>query len=269
MKRTSRKSKKIPVVILCGGMGTRLREETESKPKPLVEVGSHPILWHIMSLYSHYGFRDFILCLGYKGALIKQFFLNYEVMNADCVIELGKNRGPTIHGTNHTPNWVITLADTGEHAMTGARLRQIAKYITGDTFMLTYGDGVANIDLQRLLAFHRSHGRIATVTGVHPSSRFGELIVEKDRVVKFGEKPQVREGYVNGGFFVFDRRVFEYLDHDEACVLEGAPLERLAEDGELRVYHHAGFWQCMDTYRDYKLLNEMWAAGKAEWRVWA
>ncbi|BBO66723.1 glucose-1-phosphate cytidylyltransferase [Desulfosarcina alkanivorans] len=243
-------------------MGTRLREETETKPKPMINVGGKPILWHIMKIYSHYGFKDFVLCLGYRGEVIKDYFLNYEAMNTDFTIELDSGV-VTSHNNHEETGWQVTLADTGEKAMTGARIKKIEKYIDGDLFMVTYGDGLADIDIQDLVKFHKSHGRIVTVTGVRPASRFGELETNGDEVSKFGEKPQTKEGLVNGGFFILDTRVFSYLTEEDDCIFEGKPLERLAADGELMVYRHPGFWQCMDTYRDLQLLNNLWA-GRAD-----
>jgi glucose-1-phosphate cytidylyltransferase len=258
--------KSIRVVILCGGMGTRLKEETEFKPKPMVEIGGKPILWHIMKIYASYGFKDFVLCLGYKGEMIKQYFLNYEMMSCDITVELGSSN-VKVHNSHQEQGWRIILADTGENALTGARVKRIEKYIDGDLFMLTYGDGVADIDIKKLLEFHKSHGKIGTVTGVHPSSRFGELVVESDQVKEFSEKPQIKEGFINGGFFVFNKKFFDYLNDDDSCVLEGEPLEHLASDGELMIWKHKGFWQCMDTYRDMMLLNDIWGR-EAPWKVW-
>jgi glucose-1-phosphate cytidylyltransferase len=263
------------VVVLCGGMGTRLREETEYRPKPMVSIGGRPVLWHIMKLYSHHGFREFVLCLGYKGELIKEYFYNYEVLNGSFTIELGGRaavpgtRRLEFHDALPEEGWRVTLADTGEQAMTGARLRKAARFLDGDRFLLTYGDGVTDLDIGAVIAFHERHGRIGTVTGVHPPSRFGELVVDdEDRVLSFSEKPQTTESYINGGFFVFERAFLDYLDDDDGCILERRPLERLAADGELRTYVHDGFWACIDTYRDYQRLNEIWAGGRAPWRVW-
>jgi len=259
---------KIKVVILCGGMGTRLREETEYKPKPMVEIGGKPILWHIMKIYAHQGFKDFILCLGYKGEMIKSYFYNYEILNNDFTIELGNYKRIEIHSNHKEKGWRVTLADTGERALKGARIKRIEKYVSGDLFMLTYGDGVADINLHELLAFHKSHGRIGTVTGVRPPSRFGEMMIKDNRVVAFTEKPQVSEGLINGGFFIFNRKIFDYLSDDDNCDFEVGPLERLAKDGELMVYEHKGEWACMDTYRDMLYLNKLWESGKAFWRIW-
>jgi glucose-1-phosphate cytidylyltransferase len=257
------------VVLLAGGMGTRLREETEFKPKPMVHVGGRPILWHIMKMYSSFGFEDFVICLGYKGEMIKEYFLNYEFMNNDITIDVDRPREITVHSASRERGWRITLADTGLHTMTGARIKRVEPYVDTELFLLTYGDGLADIDISRLVEYHVSHGRIATVTGVRPPSRFGELVVEGGQVVEFSEKPQVGNGgLINGGFFVMDRRVFNYLDAVDTCVLEKAPLERLAQDGQLMVYQHLGFWQCMDTIRDVTLLNELWDTGKAPWKLW-
>ena len=269
------------VVILCGGMGTRLREETEYKPKPLVEIGGKPILWHIMKSYSHYGFKDFVLCLGYKGKMIKDYFLNYEITNSDFTLKLESNNIKFFNSYKEK-DWIITFAETGKNAMTGARIKRIEKYIDSDLFMLTYGDGVADIDLQELLEFHKSHGKIGTVTGVSPSSRFGELIVVEDQVKKFSEKPRIKDSFINGGFFVFDKRIFNYLKDDNNCIFEKEPLKKLALDKELMIYKHKGFWQCMDTYRDLQLLNNLWVGQEVEkelyfgeiksikppWKIW-
>ncbi len=256
------------VVILCGGMGTRLREETEFRPKPMIEIGTKPILWHIMKIYAQYGYTDFILCLGYKGWMIKEYFLNYEAMNNDFTIQLGSSNKIHFHSNHEENNWTITLADTGLTAITGARVKRIEKYINDDEFMLTYGDGVADIDINRLVEFHHRHGKIGTITGVRPPSRFGELLVDNSRVVEFSEKPRVSHGYINGGFFVFNRSIFNYLSSDDSCTLEREPLERLSRDGELMIHPHTGFWQCLDTYRDLRLLHGLWNSGKVPWKIW-
>ena len=257
-------SEKIKVVILCGGMGTRLREETEYKPKPLVEIGGKPILWHIMKNYSHYGFKDFVLCLGYKGEMIKEYFYNYEILNNDFTIELGKHK-VQIHNSHDEFGWKITLIDTGEKALKGARLKKIEKYIDSDTFMVTYGDGVANINISDLLKFHNNHGKIATLTGVKPPSRFGTLSIKGNSVKSFIEKPQAIEGLINGGFFVFNKTLFNYLTDDDLCDLEIGTLDKLAEENELMVYKHLGEWMCMDTVRDMDYLNKLWSYDKAFW----
>lgn len=256
------------VVILCGGLGTRLKEETDVKPKPMVMIGTKPILWHVMKIYSHYGFNDFILCLGYKGEVIKEYFLNYDVLNSDFTIKLTPQKTVTVHNTVEESDWRITLADTGVNALKGARLKRIEKYIKEDTFMVTYGDGVGNINIKKLLDFHNSHGKIATVTGVRPPSLFGELQVKDNKAVIFSEKPQTSTGLISGGFFVFNRKLFDYLTEDDNCDFEKGPLEKIAAKGELMVYTHEGPWICMDTYRDVVYLNNVWASGKAPWKIW-
>jgi len=233
------------VVILCGGQGTRLREETEVKPKPMVAIGGMPILWHIMMTYAYYGFKDFVLCLGYKAEVIKKYFSNSNVNG-----------------------WNVTLADTGETAMTGARIKRIEKYIDTDTFMLTYGDGVTDIDIDQLLTFHKSHGKIGTLSGVFPQSRYGELLIEDDRVLSFDEKPARSRNLISGGYFVFSKKMFEYVRDDDECVLEREALHTLAKEDQLKVYRHEGFWQCMDTYRDYTYLQRLCQTGEALWKKW-
>ena len=259
------------VMILCGGMGSRLRELTEVRPKPMVEIGGRPILWHIMKLYAHHGMREFILCLGYKGSMIKEYFLNYETMNSDFTVELGKSNSIRLHGAAHNEDgWRVTLAETGERAHTGARIARSARYLGDDTtFAVTYGDGVTDADLAAALSFHKSRGRLATLTGVRPQSRFGEIVEDAGRVVEFREKPQVGQGLINGGFFFFEKGFLRYLSDDDGCVLEREPLERCAADGQLSVFEHAGYWQCMDTMRDWELLQRQWEIGQAPWRVWA
>lgn len=261
---------KIPVVILCGGMGTRIREETVYKPKPMIEIGRKPILWHIMKIYSAYGFEEFILCLGYKGEMIKDYFYNYEILNNDFTIELGSYKHMEIHSNHKEKGWRVTLANTGEKSLKGSRIKKIEKYVDADSFMLTYGDGVANINLHELMAFHKNHGRIGTVTGVRPPSRFGDIVIKNDQVVSFTEKAQVTEGLINGGFFVFNRKIFDYLSEDDNCDFEVGPLEQLAEDGELMVYKLKGEWTCMDTLRDMQYLNKLWENRneKAFWKIW-
>jgi len=256
------------VVILCGGLGTRLREETEFRPKPMVEIGGRPILWHIMKIYTHYGYKDFILCLGYKDEIIKEYFYNYKLINNDFTIELGDNKDIEIHGDHGEKGWRVTLADTGGKALKGARLKRVEKYIDGKQFMMTYGDGVANIDIHSLLAFHNSHGKLATVTGVNPASRFGELKTKGNQVENFSEKPKTSSGLISGGFFVFNKGIFDYLSTDDNCDLEIGPLEEIARKGQLMVYKHRGFWACMDTLRDMDYLNKLWNENKASWKVW-
>jgi glucose-1-phosphate cytidylyltransferase len=256
----------VKVVMLCGGLGTRLREETEFRPKPMVEIGGRPILWHIMKLYAHSGFREFVLCLGYRGTMIKEYFLNYEAMNNDFTICLG--RQSQVHFNNGHPEqgFQVTLADTGQSTMTGGRVKRVQQYISGDTFLLTYGDGVADLNIAQLVAFHQDHGKLATVTAVSPSSRFGVLELNKNRVMSFLEKPRT-EALASAGFFVFNRRVFDYLGGDD-CILEREPLERLARDGHLMAYKHDGFFFAMDTYREYEYLNQLWNKDEAPWKVW-
>lgn len=256
------------VVILCGGQGTRLREETEIRPKPMVEIGGKPVLWHLMKYYAHFDLRDFVLCLGYKGHMIKDFFLNYETRMNDFTVHLGREQGVEFHSAHPEEGWRVTLAETGPTALTGARVRRARKYLDGP-FCLTYGDGLGDIDLDGLLRFHRAHGKIGTVTGVRPPQRFGELLLEGDRVSEFSEKPQVTAGMINGGFFVFEQEfVDRYLDDRDDLVLELEPLQRLAADGELMAWQHQGFWQPMDTYREWKLLEDLWTSGQAPWKVW-
>ena len=256
------------VMILCGGLGTRLREETEVKPKPMVEIGGRPILWHVMKGYAAQGFNEFVLCLGYKGERIKEYFLNYEAMNSDFTVGLGAPQKIDFHRRHAESDWKVTLAETGATAMTGARVARAARYLDGDTFMLTYGDGVADVDLKALLAYHRSHGKLATVTGVRPPSRFGELITSGSEVREFSEKPLMAAGHINGGFFVMHRDFLKYLDHADDCILEKAPLEKCARDGQLRMFAHEGYWQCMDTFRDMQLLQKEWESGRAPWKKW-
>ncbi len=255
------------VIILCGGLGTRLREETEFRPKPMVDIGGRPILWHIMKLYAHHGFREFICALGYRGSAIKEYFLNYEAMNNDFTICLGAKCNTRLHGFHTEQDFHVTLADTGADALTGDRVRRVERYVDEETFMVTYGDGVADVDIRALAAFHKSHGKLATVTAVRPLSRFGMISVQgEQRVTTFSEKPRL-DGWMSAGFFVFNRGVFDYLREDP-CTLERDPLERLAREGELMAYRHEGFFYAMDTYREYKHLNDLWDTGKAPWKVW-
>lgn len=256
------------VIILCGGLGTRLREETEFRPKPMVNVGDRPILWHIMKIYAHFGCHDFTLALGYKGEMIKNYFCHYELMNNDVTIELGEPEKICIHQRHEEAGWRVTMINTGEKSLKGGRLKKLQKYITEDTFFVTYGDGLASIDIFALLDFHKKHGKIATVTGVSPAARFGELKIQGNEVKSFSEKPSNGEGLINGGFFVFNKAIFDYLRIDDACDLEIGPLEELARAGELMVYKHNGFWACMDTLRDMEYLNRLWSSGEAPWKIW-
>jgi len=256
------------VVILCGGQGSRMREETEYRPKPMVEVGGRPLLWHIMRLFGHHGLNRFVLCLGYRGSMIKDYFLNYEALTQDCTVAIGGGRHVSYHGASDPFAFEVTLADTGVDTMTGGRVKRSEQHVKGDTFVVTYGDGLSNIDVRTLVAFHRSHGRLATVTTVQPVSRFGMTTIDgESRVISFCEKPKV-EGWVNAGFLVFDRRVFDYLDGGDSQVLEQQPLEQLAAEGQLMAYKHRGFFFPVDTYRDYLHVNEMWKKGEAPWKVW-
>ena len=260
---------RIPVVILCGGLGTRLRGAGESVPKPLVDVGGKPILWHIMKLYAHYGHRRFILCLGYRSWDIKEYFLRYRQHVGDFVVRLSDDHEPIFTNQLGNEHWEVTCAETGLHTQTGARLSRVRRYIDTDTFMLTYGDGIGSIDIGQLRAFHEAEGRIGTVTGVHPTSKYGEMKVEGRTVVEFNEKPTRPEGYVSAGFFVLRREFLDYVDDDAGTVLEYEPLQKLARNGELAVFPHNGFWMGMDTHSDWLALNEMWRTDSPPWRLWA
>lgn len=259
------------VVILCGGKGTRLREETEYRPKPMVPIGGKPILWHIMKIYASHGLTEFILCLGYKGEIIKDFFRNYLWATSDVTVELGRDNPVTFHNALDETGWKITLADTGEDSMTAYRVRKIMPYLgSDDTFLLTYGDGVGDIDITALIDFHRAQGRACTLTGVHPPGRFGELGIGKvSEVTHFNEKPQAEGGYINGGYMVCDRRLMAYLPDDPGMMLERAPMDAMVKARDLAVYKHDGFWQPMDTYQEYTLLNDMWSTGMAPWKRWS
>jgi glucose-1-phosphate cytidylyltransferase len=250
-------------VILCGGLGTRLAEETQVKPKPMVEIGGRPIVWHVMKVYERHGFNDFTLALGYKGEVIKDYFLNYHARLSDLTVHLKK--GQVDYSNPTAEDWRVSLIDTGASTMTGGRLLRLKRHLQSEgSFMLTYGDGVADVDLTALLKFHRSHGKLATVTAVRPSARFGGLHIGDRQVLNFKEKPQSGEGWINGGFFVFEPQVFDYLG-DDATVLEQSPLETLACNGQLMAYEHAGYWQCMDTIRDRDALQSLWDCGAAPW----
>jgi len=256
------------VIILCGGMGTRLREETEFKPKPMVEIGGYPILWHIMKHYDSYGFKKFLLCIGYKGEIIRDYFLHYRMRSRDIDIDLATGAVETIGASQEPLNWSVRIQDTGVHCLTGARIKAAVRHIEDDTFLATYGDGVADINISTLIDHHRKAGKLATVTAVRPSSRFGELSLDGDIVKSFNEKPQTTEGWINGGFFVFDKRAFDLIPDDQNVSLEAGVLEHLAERGQLSVYRHTGFWQCMDTYRELCLLEDMWKSHQAPWKTW-
>jgi len=242
-----------------------LAEETVVRPKPMVEIGGRPILWHIMSIYAAFGYNEFVIALGYRAEMIKDYFLDFYALNNDLTIDLKTGQRKVHHGRQ--PDWVVHLVDTGQQTQTGGRIRRLRPWVGDEAFMATYGDGVANVDIYRLVAFHRSHGRVATVTAVRPPSRFGGLAFDGDQVVDFAEKPQTGEGWINGGFFVFEPRVFDYICGDE-MPLEREPMERLAADGQLMSYRHEGFWQPMDTLRERHILESLWESGKAPWKVW-
>ena len=254
------------VAILAGGLGTRLAEETDVRPKPMIEIGGRPILWHIMKLYAHHGFSEFHVALGFKGEVIKRYFLDYFPLDGSLTIDLGSG-GVTSH-EKERESWVVHLLDTGLATGTGGRVKRLEPLLRAEgTFMLTYGDGVSDVDLSALLRFHRAHGRIASLSAVRPPSRYGSLLFDGDRVAKFVEKPQVGEGWISGGFFVFEPQVFDYIEGDESS-LESEALERLARDGQLMAYRHERFWQCMDTVRDKRYLEKLWSEGPAPWKVW-
>jgi glucose-1-phosphate cytidylyltransferase len=252
-------------IVLCGGVGTRLSEETVVKPKPMVEIGGRPILWHILKHYAHFGFNEFILALGYKGDVIKRYFLDYHKANNDLTVRLRSGQTEVAGKTGE--DWTVHLVDTGVQTQIGGRIKRLASRIGKETFLLTYGDGVSNVDLRKLVDFHRAHGRLATVTAVRPPARFGGLVFEGDLVKEFTEKPQIGEGWINGGFFVLEPGVLDYIAGDET-VFEREPLENLARDRQLAAYRHDDFWQCMDTLRDARLLESLWQSGKAPWKVW-
>jgi len=258
------------VVILCGGRGTRLKEETEFRPKPMLPIGNRPILWHIMKTYAHHGHTDFILCLGYKGDMIRDYFRNYLWNTCDTTLRLGVEPQTQFHTRHDEEDWSVTLADTGENSMTAYRVRQIEKYLGGDdTFLLTYGDGVGDMDINGSIAFHKKSGQICAMTAVHPPGRFGELgLDESGRVHGFNEKPQAEGGYINGGYMVCSRRIFSYLPDDAGIMLEQEPMRKLTAEGHLAAFRHEGFWQPMDTVQEFTLLNSLWEKGQAPWKVW-
>jgi glucose-1-phosphate cytidylyltransferase len=255
------------VVILCGGLGTRLREETEFRPKPMVPVGNRPILWHIMKGYAHYGFKEFILCLGYKGEVIKDYFRNYQWFSNDVTLRLGPSPKITYHSQHDEEDWQVTLLDTGANTLTGGRVRRALAHVPDDEFLLTYGDGVCNVDVNALIKFHRAHGGLATLTAVRPTGRFGELSLHDDVVQSFREKPETEAGYVNGGFFVINKKIADYLPGDSTN-FEFDALPKVAEAGKLNAFRHDGFWQCMDNLREVEVLNKLWDKGDAPWKVW-
>jgi glucose-1-phosphate cytidylyltransferase len=253
------------VIILAGGRGTRLAEETSMRPKPMVEIGGKPILWHIMKLYAGHGYKDFLIACGYKGEMIKEYFHNYFIHSSDYFVDLKNGSRKVVN--NNGIDWRVGVIDTGDDTMTGGRILRLKEWIDGKTFMVTYGDGLGNIDIGSLVKFHRGHGRLATVTAVHPPSRFGALTLDEDSVCEFSEKPQAGEGWINGGFFVFEPAVFDYMNGDQS-VLERETLDRLAAEKQLMAYKHPGFWQPMDTLREKQLLESLWNSGKAPWKIW-
>lgn len=253
------------VAILAGGLGSRLAEETETKPKPMVEIGGRPILWHIMMHYSHYGFKKFAIALGYKGEVIKKYMVDYCSLNSNLTVSL--QTGQVVMQGGYKPDWIVDLVDTGISTNTGGRIKRLAPCVNNETFMLTWGDGVSDVNLRELLAFHKSHGKLATLTAVRPPARFGHFELDGAQIVEFSEKPQTREGWINGAFFVLEPQVFDYIDSDETQ-WEKEPLERLAQDGQLMAYKHNAFWQCMDTLRDKRLLESLWESGNAPWKTW-
>tara|TARA_B100002052_G_scaffold287401_1_gene302312 strand:+ start:300 stop:1079 length:780 start_codon:yes stop_codon:yes gene_type:complete len=255
----------LKTIILAGGLGTRLSEETDLKPKPMVDIGDRPILWHIMNIYSAFGHDNFYIALGYKGEQIKQYFINYSTLANDITVNLKNGQLDYINKTSS--NWSINLIETGKNTETGGRILRLREYIGKDTFLLTYGDGVADIDINKLIRFHKSHGKLATITAVRPPTRFGRLEFDGSRVTSFSEKPQIGEGWINGGFFVLEPDVFKYIK-DDSTIFEREPLEQLAQDGQLQAYKHEGFWQPMDTLRELRLLRSMWDSNSAPWKIW-
>ncbi len=258
------------VVILCGGKGHRLREETEFRPKPMLPIGERPILWHIMKTYAHHGFNEFVLCLGYKGEMVKEYFRNYQWRAGDVTLRLGRTPAAKFHDDNHEESWTVTLADTGEETMTGGRIRRIRRHIGEDAeFFLTYGDGVGDVDITAALDFHRQHKKLLTLTAVHPPGRFGEIeLAPENSVFIFNEKPQVEGGWISGGYFVASSKIFDYLGDSDDVTFEHQPMRRLAAEGNLMGYRHEGFWQPMDTFQEFTLLNRLWSEGQAPWKVW-
>ena len=254
------------VAILAGGVGSRLSEETVVKPKPMVEIGGKPILWHIMKHYAHSGYKDFVIALGYKGEYIKRYIIDYCSLQSDLTVTL-RDGGVKKHQNGDLDDWTVNLVDTGLDTQTGGRIKRLAPYLAGGTFLLTWGDGVSTVNIEELVRFHRSHGKLATLTAVRPPARFGHLELDGDVITEFSEKPQTGEGWINGAFFVLEPEVFDYIDGDDTH-WEREPLERLARDGQLMAYRHYDFWQCMDTLRDKKLLDELWDSGKAPWKIW-
>jgi len=256
----------VKVAILAGGVGTRLEEETTVRPKPMVEIGGQPIMWHIMMHYSHYDFREFAIALGYRGEHIKKYFTDYCNLQSNLTVKTDSGEVQR-HENTCSPGWTVDLIDTGSATLTGGRLKRLAPYLGNQTFMLTWGDGVSDVNLDELVEFHRSHGKLSTVTAVRPTARFGHLDLDGDSVKEFSEKPQTSEGWINGGFFVLEPGVFDYIEGDDTP-WERDPMEQLAREGQLMAYKHTGFWQCMDTLRDKRLLNDLWDSGEAPWKIW-
>lgn len=254
------------IAILAGGLGTRLAEETEVRPKPMIEIGGYPIIWHIMKIYAAQGFRDFFLALGYKGEIIKRYFLDYHRLSGDMTINMSDGKAE-ISQAEHLEDWTVNLIDTGQQSMTGGRIKRLEAFLKDETFMVSYGDGVADVNIRELVEFHRSHGKLATVTAVRPPARFGELLINEDLTTQFSEKPQTHEGWINGGFLVFEPAVLDYLPDDNS-ILENDALERLANEGQLVAYRHYGFWQCMDTLRDKRQLEKAWQSKNPPWKIW-
>lgn len=254
------------VVLLAGGFGTRISEESHLKPKPMIEIGDMPILWHIMKSYSAYGYNDFVICCGYKSYVIKEYFADYYLHRSDVTFDFRDNNSMEIH-TNFAEPWKVTLIDTGLNTMTGGRVKRIQKYIGDEAFMLTYGDGVSDVDISKLVEYHKSHGKIATMTAIQPDGRFGVLDIENNQINAFREKSKEDSGFINAGFMVLEPKIFDYIKGD-STVLEREPLETVAKEGQLMAYKHIGFWQCMDTQRDKQLLEELWNNGQAPWRIW-
>jgi len=254
-------------VILAGGFGSRLSEETAVRPKPMLEIGGRPILWHIMKIFAFHGVTEFIIALGYKGEIIKDYFLNFHAFHSDISVDLSTGAA-TIHESEDQPRWKVHLVDTGLYTQTGGRLKRLRKWLANDeTFLYTYGDGVANLDIKALLEFHKSHGKLATVTTVRSPARFGRIVFDEDKILEFYEKPEAGEGWINGGYFVLSPKAIDYIDGDES-IWERDPVVRLVRDGQLRGYRHYGFWSCMDTLKEKNMLEELWASGRAPWKVW-
>ncbi len=255
------------VAILAGGLGTRLSEETAFKPKPMIEIGGKPVLWHIMNIYASFGFKEFVVALGYKGEVIKDYFLNYQYHSRSLSVDLGSGI-TTLHTSENEEDWKVHLLDTGINTQTGGRIKQVSQFIGSEPFLLTYGDGVSNININKLIEFHKAHGRLATITAVRPPARFGQMRIDGDQVIQFEEKPQIGEGWINGGFFVLQPEISRYIKNDQTF-WEHEPLEQLAAEGQLAAYHHEDFWYCMDTLRDVNILDKFWKDGNAPWKIWA